>query len=777
MPCRKFLNDHRGDVVALERHVAVRSKKRNGVAKTICSVSREGVRCRRESWTSGLCNSHAIQWRKGYRERGMSIVDFIGSGIPTPHPAFEICLVVGCDRQRAAGRTRLCTAHRAQFHRANPSGNPEDEWARHATPILARGSFSLNGLSEPLRSEMLLALQEDDRASYGIDPVTTAIVVRVLSQLGTSLVESGFELHALKLGSHLPKKAMTFIARATWTINRLRSRCFGIDPTAGDVWDTLLVGLSTAGRGGRPRTESQVKYSSKRVAVDFTVIHQKWLRELVKQWARDLLPTTNALLSRVRAFAILSEVLDRRIDGDDPNTAGSRDILLTIEAVNRLKKPDGRPYSAVIRSNHLTGIRETLQYLRAAGFMDDVPAGFAVLTTDRVRRTRPADEAPGKALPYRVVAALSRALPDLPEGPGQAGAIIEGSQLVLLHRAALRTLIDTGRRASEVCSLRVGCVIRSVSPGTGGASTEYTLVYDNHKAGRDGRLLPITRETAEALLEWEAIRKTLTLPPVFDEWLFPTPSVGRKDARGHLTVPGLARALKQLVRTVPHFEDDVPDRQSGGYLEFRGPIHSGSFRHSYAQRHADVGVEPDTLRELMDHKSISTTMGYYKVSTKRKRQAIEKVSPMSVDWKGNLAPVTSITAYEVGSVAVPWGNCTEPSNVKAGGHACPIRFRCSGCSMYRPDPSFLPGIQEHVTQLRATLTMVELAGTAAPWVLQAARDEIAGYDEIIKAMKAQIAALPAEEQAAVEDASTALRKVRAQRRMIPLTVIRRDDNG
>ncbi|MDJ0384532.1 hypothetical protein [Streptomyces sp. G-G2] len=32
----------------------------------------------------------------------------------------------------------------------------------------------------------------------------------------------------------------------------------------------------------------------------------------------------------------------------------------------------------------------------------------------------------------------------------------------------------------------------------------------------------------------------------------------------------------------------------------------------------------------------------------------------------------------VGQVAVPFGICAEPSNVKAGGHACPFRFRCLG---------------------------------------------------------------------------------------------------
>ena len=39
--------------------------------------------------------------------------------------------------------------------------------------------------------------------------------------------------------------------------------------------------------------------------------------------------------------------------------------------------------------------------------------------------------------------------------------------------------------------------------------------------------------------------------------------------------------------------------------------------------------------------------------------------------------------YAVGEVAVPYGTCTEPTNVQAGGGACPVRFRCAGCDHFR----------------------------------------------------------------------------------------------
>jgi len=75
----------------------------------------------------------------------------------------------------------------------------------------------------------------------------------------------------------------------------------------------------------------------------------------------------------------------------------------------------------------------------------------------------------------------------------------------------------------------------------------------------------------------------------------------------------------------------------------------------------------------------------------------------TIDRSGRPAPFTSTTDYEAHSVAVPFGNCREPSNVKAGGKACPIRFQCAGCGFYRPDPSYLPPIEQHVNDLRADL--------------------------------------------------------------------------
>jgi hypothetical protein len=82
-------------------------------------------------------------------------------------------------------------------------------------------------------------------------------------------------------------------------------------------------------------------------------------------------------------------------------------------------------------------------------------------------------------------------------------------------------------------------------------------------------------------------------------------------------------------------------------------------------------------------------------SEKRRREAVDRLTAVQVDRYGNRvwhqakALLDSEHARRaVGEVAVPFGGCAEPSNVKAGGHACPYRFRCAGCDHFRTDASY-----------------------------------------------------------------------------------------
>src|SRR5665811_2180043 len=60
-----------------------------------------------------------------------------------------------------------------------------------------------------------------------------------------------------------------------------------------------------------------------------------------------------------------------------------------------------------------------------------------------------------------------------------------------------------------------------------------------------------------------------------------------------------------------------------------------AYRHTYAQRHADAGVGIDVLAELLDHRNLNVTRGYYRVGEDRRRAAVDTVTAMSFDRHGN----------------------------------------------------------------------------------------------------------------------------------------------
>ncbi|MFF1422049.1 hypothetical protein [Streptomyces sp. NPDC058280] len=144
----------------------------------------------------------------------------------------------------------------------------------------------------------------------------------------------------------------------------------------------------------------------------------------------------------------------------------------------------------------------------------------------------------------------------------------------------------------------------------------------------------------------------------------------------------------------------------------------------------------------MDHRNASTTMGYYRVTIKRKRQAVDTLRLHAVERHGNTAQFPSGVSYEQKSVAVPFGGCTEPSNVKAGGQKCPIRFQCAGCGFYRPDTSYLPAIEDHVRELKADRETAEAIG-ADDFVIRNLSDQVTAFQGVIERMNQRMADPPA----------------------------------
>ena len=223
------------------------------------------------------------------------------------------------------------------------------------------------------------------------------------------------------------------------------------------------------------------------------------------------------------------------------------------------------------------------------------------------------------------------------------------------------------------------------------------LIYDNLKANREHRRLPIGAATA-AVIEAQQQRVRARYPTEPASTLKLLPAMTRNPhGRKPITAHWVSDRHREWISALPEVHIatsvEIHGKPAATMLPFdKMRIFPYAYRHTYAQRHADAGVAVDTLRELMDHRLLDTTQSYYNVGETRRREAVERVTAMQFDRHGNRVWRTAKALLDseharraVGEVAVPYGACSEPSNVAAGGHDCPIRFRCVGCSHFSTD--------------------------------------------------------------------------------------------
>ena len=115
---------------------------------------------------------------------------------------------------------------------------------------------------------------------------------------------------------------------------------------------------------------------------------------------------------------------------------------------------------------------------------------------------------------------------------------------------------------------------------------------------------------------------------------------------------------------------------------------------------------------------------------------------------------------------MPFGICTEPANVAAGGHSCPFRHRCTGCTYFRTDPSYQPELRAYLAQLLADRERLATAIPAlADWARPRRRPLRRGDRRRAPAARANdevLAGLDDDDRAAVEAAITTIRTQRAQ---------------
>ncbi len=728
--------------------------RRLGVPPGPCAVVRDGVRCARVRHCRDLCMTHASRWhayRAGHPEADQA--RWLASETVRPYGPLPDCAVPGCERDQAQRSTGLCTLHRDQW-KAHPARHPSPDlaaWIGRQAPYLAMNQFSLAPAGPLLRLELLYGLQQRDARGGRIDPLAVRLAVRELCDRD-SLVPDAAQLSAHARTMIASSNTAGLVREIAWTVGVGFDLSRGVEPADKHTWDLVAVGVSSAWSvTGRRRHAG---------SVDFNQLVQPWLRDLAWQWARVTRPNNTVLGRRLKACQIAATALAQRPGGGmDPRTLGFADMTAIVDAFRCLCGRDRSPMGNKHRRDLLGGFFAVLDFGRSAGLLDAMPASFTRHSSHRILVEDANEDDTGKAIPEYVIGQLDLHLDLL--GRDFSYGVLAAEDVQAMFHTAYVVLRDTGRRPLEVCSLPLDCLET--------LDGDHNLVWDNHKGRRNRRRLPVIGHTARAIISWRERRSSLDVPARSSGYLFP--AITDDAGYPHLNPANLSRAIRVWVTSIPAINSDAPASDGCPQPFDRMLIYPYAFRHSYAQRHADAGVPVDVLKDLMDHKSAQTTMGYYTVSLKRKREAVKRMNLHVVDRAGQPAPFVSATAYEARSVAVPFGNCTEPSNVKAGGQACPIRFQCAGCGFYRPDPSYLPAIEDHIRSLKADRETAQ-AIEADEFVIRNLTDQITAFTDAADRMRQHLHQLPQVERAEIEEASKILRRHRAAqgRTVLPLTV-------
>jgi hypothetical protein len=683
--------------------------------------------------------------RRRMREQGLSLAEVdrlttLPADGADARSAKEECPVVACRRPRRHRDGVYCEAHQQRWRAARCADQRLDErrWRATEAPVSRGGEVSLAGLGPVVIAQVLLGLQQRCRLT-GVK--TKEADLRALcNQLRAGQVAT---LTGYPGGDH---REGTFAAMVNaLTVQGSRAMSSPETEISKDIWDLAVFGHC----GG----------------LDFTAITQRWLREIAKRWAADELPRRRIRPGRhtsggqhvrhhIGCLARLSQSLRQRPDrGELPAALGRVDMEAFLHRLSYLQSVRQISGDARIRACRevravLTRAR-TLGLTRPGGPAAGLGEDFTLHRDDIPAEPEPGE--PGRDLPAEIMRQVCTHLPQIPSAEMRTG---------------IELAIDTGRRPEEICDLPHGCLARD---GDGSA----VLVYHNHKANRLDRRLPISEATAALITaQQKRVRDRYPHTPIGQLKLLPT---DRRNPHGSRAITAFSLAFHHRV-----WIDTIPQLRTGDGVEFdRRRIVLYAYRHSYAQRHADAGVPIDVLRQLMDHSKLDTTKQYYHVGEARRREAVDRVAAMQFDRHGNRiwhdakALLDSEHARRaVGEVAVPFGVCAEPSNVQAGGGACPYRFRCAGCDHFRTDVSYLPDLQAYLDDLLRTRERLRAAVDLDAWARAEATpsdEEITRIRRLINRISTGLDELTADDRAHVDTAVATVRRHRAVMLGMPRT--------
>ncbi|MBE1584027.1 tyrosine-type recombinase/integrase [Nonomuraea angiospora] len=671
---------------------------------------------------------------------------------------------------------RLCKPHQRQW--SVVEGRPDlASWAAKADPVwTAMDEVPLSGLELSVRRQVLVGYQEQLRAGGRLSPhqVKSAIiwlrVHRVDDLLEADLPERGTTTTYLRVWKRAllrladsPEKARRSTVIRLGTLNpRLKGYVHLTDIQA--PWLVHLAqeqAWALAAAGASSTRVRQACYALRWFAYYLRLHHPDQGR-------------TARSVGRVGVMGFLEWFAERARDSEDyqhMDETNPRRAMIAERMLPSLADPTRiLLVTAQLHWHYVRALKDAFD--RHRQWLHEQGAGDLHVTDEEVppwpEKDRGFSEEEGRsedALPETVYLQLLRE-----------------EALALLTPGAPRNLVELqariGRRPWEIFNLPFDClnfdtITVERADGTFEDRTYPFLTYWMQKTRRR-HVLPL-HDTDAAVIQRQQDYLRCTYPEWFDDegrpqhpemMLFPTPRRTRANQFG--TRPHESSAVGYWLAAWMQALPEMLDEDGAPFDRRR--VFAYAFRHTYAQLRADAGVPLDVLQVLMGHELPSTTQVYYRVSHRRRVEAVHDIAArFRFDLSGDR--IRSQTRAEsdaarhragVGSVPVPGGSCHEMNNVRADGKGCPVFYRCFSCHFFSTDFTQLPQLRElrqakaeHLARLQASYGTILRAGPLTDANLRLLAEEIAQLDTLISKCEADLTSLTDDERHQVEQWLTA----------------------
>jgi integrase len=623
----------------------------------------------------GLCQLHAQRWeRAGRPDLGAWLAD------PPPvkaPPAGATCRIDCCTLWPQA-QLSFCHAHASTW---KVNGRPDiDAFAARFAEreVTEDQTIRLGALSPQLCLEVQYALQcrAADRATRTLPPVVMRMVRFLASTATASLLDQSEQRWRAEFGRRAPKdtNARSLLLYARRKVDDLFTAGGWEAEFPRDVWQLRRLGC--------PGNQM----------LDFTVVAQPWLRELVKRWLRWRMGTGVHL--EVARRGLRSTARFARFCGRTGVTSLAGIDRTVVEAY--LADLHAELAGQQRHNDHIGQLNAFFHAVRQHRWDDTLPATALIFPDDYPKR---AERLP-RALAEHVMAQV--------EDPGNLDRWTNPAyQLVTL------ILIRCGLRVTDALRLEHDCVV------TDAAGAPY-LRYVNHKMKRQA-LVPIDDQLRELITE----RQRRAAGAVTSRaWLFPRPT--KNCDRTEPTAASTYRlALYRWLQRC-----DIRD-------EHGRPVHftPHQWRHTLGTRLINRDVPQEVVRRILDHDSAQMTGHYARLhdsTVRRHWEAARKVDitgrTVDLDPAGPLAEAAwASRRLSRATQALPNGYCGLPVQ-----QSCPHANACLTCPMFLTTAEFLPGHRSQREQTIQIISAAEARGRSR--LAEMNRQVLISLDRIIAAL-------------------------------------------